>query len=153
MWLCVGIEITPAKEIPNESAMVAAAKLNSLNSASIYNQTRNKSINQNSTFCIKYMYLLLGTSSFVTRFFWNWFMQLSQPCLGQSECTRYMFMCWKHSDYSSLHVSFKLHAYLIHIYYMYMYWVDSYMLIHIYRVSWHGICDQLDKAFSILYSK
>lgn len=50
MWLCVGIEITPAKEIPNESAMVAAAKLNSLNSASIYNQTRNKSIKQNSTF-------------------------------------------------------------------------------------------------------
>ena len=110
MWLCVGIEITPAKEIPNESAMVAAAKLNSLNSASIYNQTRNKSINQNSTFCMKH--LLLGNSSFVTRFF-----ELVQPCLGQSKCTRYMFMC---REDSSLHVSFKLHdcisnTHLLHV--------------------------------------
>ena len=93
MWLCVGIEITPAKEIPNESAMVAAAKLNSLNSASIYNQTRNKSINQNSTFCIKYLKYILDTSSFVTSFFGIGSIQLSQPCLGQSKCTRYMFMC------------------------------------------------------------
>ena len=121
MWLCVGIEITPAKEIPNESAMVAAAKLNSLNSASIYNQTRNKSINQNSTFCMKH--LLPGTSSFVTRLSGIGSMQLSQPCLGQSEWTRYMFMCRKDiSDYSSLHVhvSFKLHVNIIHIYYMYL---------------------------------
>ena len=120
MWLCVGIEITPAKEIPNESAMVAAARLNSLNSASIYNQTRNKSINYNSTFCLQR--LLFGTSSLVTRLFGIGSMQLSQPRLGQSKCTRYMFMCQKDfSDYSSLHVSFKLHVYLIHIYYMYMY--------------------------------
>lgn len=91
MWLCVGIEITPAKEIPNESAMVAAARLNSLNSASIYNQTRNKSINYNSTFCLQR--LLFGTSSLVTRLFGIGSMQLSQPRLGQSKCTRYMFMC------------------------------------------------------------
>lgn len=108
MWLCVGIEITPAKEIPNESAMVAAARLNSLNSASICNQTRNKSFNQNSTFCMKH--LLLSTSGFVTRFFGIGSMQMSQPCLGQSECTRHMFMCRKDfsDNDSSLHVSFKL---------------------------------------------